>query len=403
LKNKPLVLVLDYDISPGPGVLCTLTQTRSYSVFGVTTKPNHKAAFSLRHKIVYAPELDYACLDVEEFVRQFSDRFKGAVLLPSTSRTVKWLIQNQKELSKYWKIPALPQLEAFKIAIDKAEFVQFGHKYNIPIPVTRTLDEFLRDKGQGIAYPILIKPTNFFAGEGIRRFENFKELQHWVTRADLQGGYIVQNWLAGSELSGGFYCENGVIHTHVFYKAITRRSTYGAFHSLKFVHDEKALAVAQKIFLALNWNGVANIDFRYQIDESLPDSIPYALEVNPRPWGNFLGAAFKGVNFAQLMCQSALREPTPVQNYRVGNYFSPRDSMVALRHKWMFRSLKGHKLEEFRWRDSSLKMYIADPLTPLGYFFRSQEGSAIYKIAQFFQHFKLPTATPEIEADPQPQ
>jgi predicted ATP-grasp superfamily ATP-dependent carboligase len=222
----------------------------------------------------------------------------------------------------------------------------------------------------------------------IRRFEDFNSLQTWVAKRQIEGGYIVQNWLGGTELSGGLYCENGIVQTSVFYTGITRRSTYGAFHSLKFVRDEKALYVAQKIASALKWNGVANIDFRYQSDENLRDSIPYALEINPRPWGNFLGAAFMGVNFAQLMCQSALEEPLMEADYRVGNYFSPRDSLIALRHKAMLRSIKGQKIEEFRWRDSALRMFIADPFTPLGYFFRSQEGNTRYKITQFLQQFK---------------
>jgi predicted ATP-grasp superfamily ATP-dependent carboligase len=155
LKNKPLVLVLDYDVSPGPGVLCALTQTRRYLVIGVTTKPAHKTSFSLRHRVVYAPELDYNCSNVELFMREFQPKLSGAILLPSTSRSVKWLIKNQKELSKHWKIPHLPNPEAFAVAVNKAEFAQFARNNDIPVPVTRTLEEFLQEGGQGIEYPAL--------------------------------------------------------------------------------------------------------------------------------------------------------------------------------------------------------------------------------------------------------
>ncbi len=79
--------------------------------------------------------------------------------------------------------------------------------------------------------------------------------------------------------------------------------------------DPKLLEPAKKLLDAVNWHGVAMVEFR--ISE---DGIPFLMEVNTRFWGSLQLAIDAGVNFPKLLYQITQGETVAtIQKYNINN------------------------------------------------------------------------------------
>jgi predicted ATP-grasp superfamily ATP-dependent carboligase len=80
-------------------------------------------------------------------------------------------------------------------------------------------------------------------------------------------------------------------------------------------HDPELLGSAIRLLKALDWYGVAMVEFK--VDPR--DNVPKLMEINPRFWGSLELANAAGVNFPWLLYQTAMgRLPEPTFDYSVG-------------------------------------------------------------------------------------
>lgn len=112
--------------------------------------------------------------------------------------------------------------------------------------------------------------------------------------------------------------------------------------------DPQLQAAAIKLLDAVQWHGVAMIEFRVTAAGE-----PYLMEVNTRFWGSLQLAIDAGVDFPALLLQVCNGQPTPpVPPYRIGRrlrwLLGDIDSLyLALRDRGFSRAEKVRRLLEF--------------------------------------------------------
>lgn len=109
--------------------------------------------------------------------------------------------------------------------------------------------------------------------------------------------------------------------------------------------DDRIIDYSQKLLQALNWTGVAMVEFK--IDQA--ENVPKLMEVNGRFWGSLQLAIDSGVDFPYLLyrVKSGLSVPI-VSNYRTGVvtrwFLGDVDHLLAiwLRRRGNLSLPKGH-------------------------------------------------------------
>ena len=124
-------------------------------------------------------------------------------------------------------------------------------------------------------------------------------------------------------------------------------------YEFSFFHDEVLLLLMKNLMKALNWSGVANIDFRF--DKT--DSTYKVIEINPRFWLNTEASALAGVNFPYLYCLSSLNKKID---------FTPVKSGVFLHLKSLIKRFQRNPLLVFKinflLNNTPFRFIIKDPL-----------------------------------------
>jgi predicted ATP-grasp superfamily ATP-dependent carboligase len=94
--------------------------------------------------------------------------------------------------------------------------------------------------------------------------------------------------------------------------------TGGASTSAESIYDEKLKETGLKLLKALNWHGVAMVEFKK--DEKAGDFV--LMEINPKFWGSLDLAIASDMDFPYLAVKMALGEDfEPVMKYKVGVKF----------------------------------------------------------------------------------
>jgi predicted ATP-grasp superfamily ATP-dependent carboligase len=112
---------------------------------------------------------------------------------------------------------------------------------------------------------------------------------------------------------------------------------------VEFFRDDATIELIRKLMAALDWNGVANIDLRF--DNANGRAL--ILEVNPRFWGSLFGSLSVGVNFAELACRLALGLELPDPGYRPGRFIV--EKRAAVRHLFRKRGPEAAPLRSVLW------------------------------------------------------
>jgi hypothetical protein len=148
---------------------------------------------------------------------------------------------------------------------------------------------------------------------GIVFFTNQAELEQFLRNQENSADFIIQEFISGYDLSCNVLCRNGEILAYTIQRGIIPgKKRFQPPAGIEFIHQEQVINNVEKLMRALNWSGVANIDFRY--DEN--DKQVKILELNPRYWQTLLGSLVAGVNFPYLAYLSSLHIDFPRPEYR---------------------------------------------------------------------------------------
>lgn len=272
------------------------------------------------YRVHSAPTNNEECIEIIKKAVKYSG---AEIIFPVMEPAIRFVSAYKELLNEFATVTPASPPNILDQVWDKWALAQLLAKFNIPAPSTilYTADEDFECKVDELTFPVLIKPTFSSSGIGIRYFETRNVLRKFLKEINSQKfahHYIVQSFIHGDELSCNILCQNGKILAYTIQKGyIPRSSSFSPPAGIEYIKNDQVLDVVEKLVSVVQWNGVANIDLRYDYENKLPKVI----EVNPRFWGSVLGTTVvAGINFPYLLCLTALNTSFAMPDYRLERY-----------------------------------------------------------------------------------
>ncbi|MFQ5499452.1 MAG: ATP-grasp domain-containing protein [Candidatus Zixiibacteriota bacterium] len=337
------------------------------------------------------PEGFVACLVDRVSTEQFD------LLVPMTDITCRIIGQYRNRFEPHVRI-ALADEEALTMASDKGEMVSTAQTLGIPAPETVFIDEStdVEALAHNVSFPAVIKPRcSATAGKagwtklGVNYVWSTEELIGRIRQWDRSIPYpLIQRRVIGPGCGAFYLCDHGKRVAGFFHRRVREKPPSGGVSVLResVPVDKRMDDYATRLLAALQWHGVAMVEFK--IDED--DDLPKLMEINGRFWGSLQLAIDAGVDFPWLMWQL----------YTSGKAESAPEYRVGVRSRWLLGDLDHLLLRIFRSRRSlnlpegapgrlaALVDFVrsghAD--TRLEVFDRDDPAPGRYELAQYVRH-----------------
>jgi len=287
--------------------------------------------------------------DEKKFIRELYGIVKTRkydVLLPIGYYSTIAVARVKGKLEKFTKIP-VADWQAVDIASKKDETIRLARKVHVPAPKTIFVDNTGKPEEKVSFKPIVLKGIT---GAGrVIYLKSTKHLDKEIKKFHNQFGEypIIQEYIPG-EGFGFFALFNKGKPRAIFSHRRIREfpATGGPSTSAMSYYDPKLKEYGLRILRALNWHGVAMVEFR----KDYRDGEYKIMEINPKFWGSLDLAIASGVRFPYLACKMSIDgDISPVFTYKVG-----------LRFTWPFPDDAQHVIS----RPSDILRFIHDILSP---------------------------------------
>jgi protein-tyrosine-phosphatase/predicted ATP-grasp superfamily ATP-dependent carboligase len=318
-----------------------------------------------------------------------------ALIVPATEASLLALRQlNENDPLRLKAV--IPGNAALETALDKEKTWQLAHQLGVPSP-TSVLISSVAEIGQVEQFPVVLKPTHSkvpIAGE-LRTLavavvkseaERQEQLRRWLPFTPVQQ----QQYVFGRGVGAEFLFDRRKKVWHFTHERVHEYPLTGGASSYRrsIAPPANLLRDAEKLLTALNWHGVAMVEFKM-------DALGryWLMEINPRFWGSLALSIDAGVNFPLGLLQVARgQEPSAQPQYKA-NYYTrdlrtdadwlksnlranPQDPLLHTRSRSfsfieLLRPLTGRESwDHFDWRDPGITaravgLAVADQLRPI--------------------------------------
>jgi predicted ATP-grasp superfamily ATP-dependent carboligase len=274
-------------------------------------------------------------------------------LIPDRNWSSKRIAENRTKLDPLAHIE-IAKLESLRLAGSKKRTYELAKALGVPYPKTiypRDFDE-VKEISRNIKYPVVIKPIN----EGYSRPLYPRTPQELLDRyrGMCQKNYLskdnfpmIQEYIvADSTHSFSALYQSGVCKRVFMWNEIRSIPASGGVSTYsESIYDLKVKEYGLKLLDALEWHGVANIEFK--LDKR--DNQFKLMEINPKFWASVEVASQSGIDFPYLLCQMA--------NGVQLEYSEEYDRNVKFH--WLHREI-GHAIR----KPSALARIVADTFDP---------------------------------------
>lgn len=229
----------------------------------------------------------------------------------------------------------MPGDAALRYSLSKYRTTQAAAAHGVPVPHTVYLAPgagevdaaargYAPDALAALAYPLLIKTDNQLRPDGryakgrTTRVASPEEAAVVLAEcSELGVGAIAQEIIPGGGAGVFLLRHGGIVHLRFAHRRLHEVPYSGGYSSLRAsCHDEALLAHAERLLAAIDYDGVAMVEFR-----RTPQGAAYLLEINGRLWGSLALALHAGVDFplALLTCsgggpgRQSPQRPMPAQ------------------------------------------------------------------------------------------
>lgn len=327
--------------------------------------------------------------DNEEFITFMLEHIRSNkydILIPPGDATSYLFSYHKDDFSPCVNV-AVPDYGKYVKTYDKALTIKIAKEQRIRYPKTFFVREIkdVKSIAREVPYPAVVKPrskTVWLGNKAItmkvtkRNYvNNSKELINRFT--EIISNYeelismdylpMIQEYIPGEQFGAEFIFANQEPKGIFIHKRTRSYPITGGASTLReSVKEEELKDLGIKILKALEWTGVAMVEFK--IDSR--NRTPKLMEVNGRFWGSLPLAISCGVDFPYLLYQMIMgKDFTPVVDYETGvrqRWLLPGDLL------WFFSSLKhgnGNKavrefVRSFAIKDDTIS--IKDPLPTFG-------------------------------------
>lgn len=275
-----------------------------------------------------SPE-DDATAFVEVIAKQAA-REPGTLVLPMTERTTLPLSEQRQALVEAGSRFIFPPHETLLRAFDKRETTALAQSLGLAVPRTASLSS--REEAEAVAktfpFPAVLKPrASQEADESGQTIHATGAPIYARDEAEFLGAYdqlrercrdvLAQEWVAGQ--GSGYFAlmRHGQLRAEFAHKRLRDVRPTGSGSALResVRLDGPMRDGALALLEALNWHGVAMVEFRLRADGT-----PVFLEINGRFWNSLALATAAGVDFPLLLAQLAEsgEVQTPMPCYKSG-------------------------------------------------------------------------------------
>lgn len=327
-----------------------------------------------------------------DFILKIAKRNKYDVIIPVGYISNVTLSKFKDKMEKLVKIP-VANYEQLRIAAHKDKTITLAKKLGIPIPDSILMKEIDSCSVKNLKYPLVLKGIT--ESGRIRYVSSPKEL----IRKDLLPSTIKKETLLAQEyvkgIGYGFFAlfNHGKPRAIFMHKRIREYPITGGPSTVaESVYEPEIKEYGLKILKALNWHGVAMIEFKKDdIDNDFK-----LMEINAKFWGSLDLAIASGVDFPYLLyCMATEGDVKPTFSYRTGVKFMwpfPEDLMRTLASPWDFSAFirdlfdvkvrKNIKLNDLT--PSIIQWLVSTPL--------------LWNGLRNYEHFRYPHGTPRSDA-----
>jgi predicted ATP-grasp superfamily ATP-dependent carboligase len=249
---------------------------------------------------------------------------KADVLLPVTEASLLAVLPRRERFSC---VVPFPTADAFERVCNKREVLEKAAARGLSVPTQIEIASVgERNRLDRVPdFPVVLKPTRSVSGPeggrvraGVAYASDNSELHSALNRFP-PAAYpiLVQQRLAGTGFGISILLWDGELRAAFAHRRIREKPPSGGVSVLResIPLDHALLSRCINLLRDFNWQGVAMVEFKRD-DKS---GAPYLMEINGRLWGSLQLAIDAGVDFPNLLVQSALgMNPAPATSYRTG-------------------------------------------------------------------------------------
>ncbi|WP_437395469.1 ATP-grasp domain-containing protein [Flagellimonas lutimaris] len=348
------VLLLDGENYHLMAVLQCLSKVKNLRLIIISDKPTSSMRYS---RFVW--KYIHCAMDAKNWVNKINDcigRYQVDVVMPIAENTLEMLIQYKNRLQVDGKVLVPETLKELDEIRDKRLLALHMSDIGIAPPTfwapTKNRSDGLKSLSKH--YPVLAKPAIISGGGmGIVKLKNEEELRDFLSNHDSGKDYLIQEFIEGHDLGCNVICRDGEVMAYTIQVGnMFLKKAYTPQVGLDMVHNEEVIKIVKNLMKSLRWNGVANVDMRY---DNLTGQY-YVLEVNPRYWLTLLASCMAGVNFPWLYCRIVLDDKFQLPDFKEIDYWNlkrlpyrlKKDPMLLFRWKYL-------------WNNTPLGYLINDP------------------------------------------
>jgi predicted ATP-grasp superfamily ATP-dependent carboligase len=245
---------------------------------------------------------------LEEIIRKYHTD-DDYVLMPFHRETYV-IARNRTRFEPLIKF-AIPTIEQIDQVDDKGTLAKLCQKRGTPIPETVVVDteEEFRAAVKTFTYPAFVKVRRLAAAVGIKQVHDadhaIQTFEHFVKEYKLGADSLplLQAAVPGSDYCTTFLFDHGQVRASMTYHNLRTYPVKSGTGVLRETVDAPSMEkIGADLLGSLNWNGVAEADFRWDGKSAEPTMI----EINPRFWGGLTQSIASGWDYPYLLFQLAV-------------------------------------------------------------------------------------------------
>ena len=313
--RKPAVLITDGQSRQALAAVRSLGRSGFTVICGESTR--FATSFASKHvdeRIVY-PSADYEPKAFVSFMEKYIIDHNIDILLPAGNRSTQEVLKHRDIFEPYVTVP-FGAREQFDNLDRKDELAELAETIGVAHPKT-VIPEGVEDavqKARSLSFPIVIKPVDNSGSLGIRFLDDPAEFKsayreiHRVYPCPIIQEQIPQE---GQAVAGAFLRWDSERKAGFAYRRLREYPLDGGPSTLReSIRDESILEAGWQLLEAVDWSGVAMVEFK--IDPRT--ETPMLIEVNPRLWGSLHLPVHADVDFPTMLVRCALGETVSPQS-----------------------------------------------------------------------------------------
>ena len=252
--------------------------------------------------------------DADAFVAAIAARVgTGTLVLPMTERTTLPISASRDALLASGTRLVLPVHASVLRAFDKEETTRLASRLGVHVPATVLVasDDAAERAAWSVQYPVVLKPRSSHehaagavraTGAPIYASDAAGLLRAWKTLSERCRAALVQEYVGGAGVGYFALMREGKVRAEFAHRRIrdVRPTGSGSALRVSIPMPPRVREAGLALLEALEWHGVAMVEFRVQADGT-----PTFMEVNGRFWNSLALAVHSGVDFPALVAQLA--------------------------------------------------------------------------------------------------